>query len=222
VSTSGDPALQVRKLRYARGERQLIHDLSFTLTAGHWIHIQGSNGSGKTTLLRLLTGLLPAESGQILWQGQDIQGQYSIYQQALCYLGHTNGLKDELTPVEQLGWTAALRGTPINTAKAHQLLTHFGLSRQTDLPCQDLSQGQKRRVALARLGYTQAALWLLDEPFNALDDTACQQLQLQLEQHLAQGGLLILSSHQTVNLSGVPPQMIHLSSSSDDHVAPHV
>lgn len=204
------PVLQVRSLSYARAERSLIHNLSFVLSAGHWIHVRGQNGSGKTTLLRLLAGLLTPESGQMLWRGQVIRGRYEIYQQALYYLGHTNGLKDELTPVEHLCWTAALRGAPIRTAKARQSLDYFGLRRQVGLPCQDLSQGQKRRVALACLGNIGATLWLLDEPFNALDHVACQQLQCLLEQHLARGGLLILSSHQDVILSGVSPQTITL------------
>jgi len=217
VSEPDCPALQVRNLYYYRGERLLIHNLSFALSAGQWIHIRGHNGSGKTTLLRLLAGLLPAENGELWWQGRVIQGQCATYQQALCYLGHANGLKDGLTPVEHLCWTATLRGAPISTAQARQSLECFGLSQQADLFCQDLSQGQKRRVALACLGDTRATLWLLDEPFNALDHDACQQLQCLLERHLAQGGLLILSSHQDVNLSGVSPQMITLDQQHTPH-----
>ncbi len=215
--TSGHPVLQARQLCYCRGERLLIHSLSFALSAGHWIHVRGQNGSGKTTLLRLLAGLLPAESGEVVWQGRIIRGQCAAYRQALCYLGHANGLKDELTPVEHLCWTAALRGAPVSTAKARQALNRLGLRQQADLPCQNLSQGQKRRVALASLSNTQATLWLLDEPFNALDRAACQQLQHLLEQHLVQGGLLILSSHQDVTLAGISPQQVTLST-TPDHV----
>ncbi len=215
--TSGCPVLQVRNLCYRRGERSLMHNLSFALSAGHWIHVRGQNGSGKTTLLRLLAGLLPAESGEVVWRGEVIRGQRAVYRQALCYLGHANGLKDELTPVEHLCWTAALREAPISTAKARQALDRLGLRWQADLFCQDLSQGQRRRVALASLSDTRATLWLLDEPFNALDRAACQQVRHLLEQHLVQGGLLILSSHQDVTLAGVSPQMVTLGT-TPNHV----
>ena len=192
--------LQVNQLCYRRGGRALINNLTWQLSAGHWLHVKGSNGSGKTTLLRLLAGLLTAERGRIEWNGQAIHQQRIPYQADLLYLGHANGLKDELTAVENLCWSATLQGTPITSARARQLLKDFGLHRQADLPSQSLSQGQKRRVALARLGYTQAKLWLLDEPFNALDVTANAQLQQRIEQHLDQAGLLVLSTHQAMNL----------------------
>ena len=202
--------LQVNQLCYRRGTFPLIKDLTCSLSSGHWLHVKGSNGSGKTTLLRLLAGLLSADSGRIAWNEQTIQRQRIQYQAQLYYLGHTNGLKGELTAVENLCWSAKLQGTPITPNDARKLLLTFGLHKQADLPSQCLSQGQKRRVALAGLGYTQAKLWLLDEPFNALDAQATTQLQQQIQHHLEHAGLLVLSSHQDVSLPSASQQNLTL------------
>lgn len=208
--------LQVTQLHYRRGLHPLIHDLSFQLQAGHWLQLQGPNGSGKTTLLRLLAGLLQADSGRITWNRRSIQSQRIPYQADLHYLGHINGLKAELTAIENLCWSAAIQGTPITPATAHQILHTFGLHQQATRPSYTLSQGQQRRVALARLGYSQAKLWLLDEPFNALDTAATAQLQQHLAQHLAQGGLILLSTHQPVDLLHTRQQQLTLGPAISD------
>ena len=212
--------LNVNQLCYRRGTRILIKDLTWNLSTGHWLHIQGSNGSGKTTLLRLLAGLLSADQGHITWNGQPIQQQRLSYQSTCLYVGHTNGLKGELTAVENLCWSAKLQGTAITPTRARELLKTFGLHKQADLPSHCLSQGQQRRVALARLGYTQAKLWLLDEPFNALDVTATAQLQQHIEQHLEQAGLLVLSTHQAVALPHTNRHIIRLGTQALDNRRP--
>ena len=150
-SNPRDFTLETSDLCCSRGDRRLISDLSFSLRSGEALHLKGHNGSGKTTLLRTLAGLLVAESGEILWNGNNARQIRQEFQSELLYLGHLNGLKGDLTAVENLRFDAALHGKPLDEDRAWQIFNSIGLRGYEDLPTKYLSQGQKRRVALARL-----------------------------------------------------------------------
>ncbi|MEY3675009.1 MAG: Cytochrome c biosis ATP-binding export protein CcmA [Pseudomonadota bacterium] len=195
--------LQALNVSCERGGRQLFQPISFSLAAGAALHLEGDNGAGKTTLLRSLSGLSPLSQGEVLWRGVPSHAAASGFKRELLYLGHALGLKDELTALENVQLNAALAGQTINREKALQALATQGLKSRAHLPLRVLSQGQKRRVALARLQVAQAKLWLLDEPFVALDTDAVKALQLLLQQHVAQGGALVFTSHQAVDLGAV-------------------
>jgi heme exporter protein A len=174
--------------------------------------VEGANGSGKTSLLRLLAGLALPAAGEVRWQGRAIRGQREAYAQALFYLGHLGGLKDELTPLENLRIEADLCGLPAPEAALTAALDHWGLARQAALPLRVLSAGQKRRAALARLNLTTAPLWILDEPFNALDVDAVAALGRQIEAHLARGGLAVVTSHMALPIAPAQMQSVRLVS----------
>jgi heme exporter protein A len=185
----------------SRGERRLFGGVDFTLGRGDWLHVKGENGAGKTTLLRTLIGLSPADEGEVRWRGADTRKSAEEYRRAFVYLGHQSGLKDELTPLENLRLALALDG--FGTADAHLMdaLRRIGLQGREDLPARALSAGQKRRVLLARLLLRPADLWVLDEPFNALDGAGIALLSTMIASHLDAGGLAVLTSHQVMPLS---------------------
>lgn len=193
--------LTVNHLACSRGERTLFSDLSFAVAPGAWLHVQGENGAGKTTLLRTLVGLSPADAGEIHWNGTTVCDRDADFHRELTYLGHLAGLKDELTPLENLQLALALEGHRVSEADAMAALATMGLAGREDLPARYLSAGQKRRVLLARLLLRQAALWILDEPFNALDRAAVDLLGVLLESHLERGGMAVLTSHQSVPIA---------------------
>jgi heme exporter protein A len=192
--------LQVIALGCERGGRPLFATQSFSLEAGQAMHIEGDNGSGKTSLLRMVCGLSQPASGEVRWGGQAIAEVRSAFFRDLLYVGHSLGLKDELSAVENLQTVSMLAGQPVSREQAFQALKSQGLGSRAHLPLRVLSQGQKRRVALARLQVSKAKLWVLDEPFVALDGAAVQALQLVLQAHLQQEGILLFTSHQGVHL----------------------
>ncbi len=196
------PALQAMQLACERGRRTLFRQLDLDLDHGQLVRVEGANGAGKTSLLRLLAGLARPSSGEVLWHGLPIAGQRESYAQALLYQGHPIGLKDELTPLENLRCEQALDGHRDDPQATEAALLRWGLAAQLRLPLRVLSAGQRRRVALARLTLSVAALWVLDEPFNALDVQAVAQLGRLIEQHLARGGLAVVTSHQPLPLAG--------------------
>jgi heme exporter protein A len=165
--------------------------------------VRGENGVGKTSLLRLLTGLSKPEAGQVLWNQKSISKQTDLYHRDLLFLGHRDALKEELTALENLQTYAELDGIALPAEKALAALWRFGLRGRENLPVNCLSAGQKRRVLMARMLTRQAKLWVLDEPFNALDVNAVAQLEGLMAEHLASGGLLVLTSHQAVSIPGV-------------------
>jgi heme exporter protein A len=192
--------LSVTDLGCSRGERPLFRHLGFSLAPGQWLHVTGDNGAGKTTLLRTVVGLAAPDHGSVTWLGHPIQRQRQSFHRDLCYLGHHNAVKEELSPIENLLTSAALTGQAVDEVQARAALLTLGLAGHGRLPTRFLSAGQKRRVLLARLLLRPATLWVLDEPFAALDAAAVEWLGQRLSQHLASGGMALLSSHQPVPL----------------------
>lgn len=190
--------LTVEHLQCIRDDRVLFDDLNFSLSAGQLLQIEGRNGSGKTSLLRILCGLTLPTEGKISWKNQDIQNIKSSYWASLTYIGHANGIKADLTPLENLAMARALSQTPTSTDLA-TALEQVGLYGFEDIPTRTLSAGQQRRVALARLLVSETPLWILDEPFTALDKTAISLIEEWLDAHAKRGGAAILTSHHTVN-----------------------
>jgi len=190
--------LSVSGLSCIRGERRLFSAVAFDLAPGEWLHVQGENGSGKTTLLRALVGLSPPAEGDIRWRGELIRQLGEDYRREMLYLGHHGAVKEELTPLENLKLAAALDGRTLDDCEAMSALHRFGLKGREELPVRFLSAGQKRRVLLARLMTRNALLWVLDEPFTALDVKAVDMLSALIAEHLQNGGLAILTSHQAM------------------------
>lgn len=193
--------LELKSLACVRGERRLFSGISAHYAPGTLVRVCGDNGTGKTSLLRMVAGLSEPAAGQILWQGQDSQRERAAFQRDLVYLGHASGIKDELDPVENLMASSALAAEAIAIEPARQALGEMGLGERLALECKVLSAGQRRRVALARLLVTRKPLWLLDEPFNALDPQAVGRLADTVGRHLAAGGLCLYTTHQPVPIS---------------------
>lgn len=202
--------LTVTDLACVRGDRRLFAGLAFTLEPRTWIYLSGENGVGKTSLLRMLVGLAPAEAGEIRWADKPIGELGDEYRKAVTYLGHHNALKEELTARENVVVGAALAGVAVPLAAADAILARLGLAGRAEMPVRFLSQGQKRRVGLARLLWSASPLWVLDEPFVALDTAAVGWLAATLAQHLAAGGMAILTSHQEVQIEGNTAQHLRL------------
>jgi heme exporter protein A len=203
ISTSSHPILEARAITCVRGERQLFSDLNLRVFAGQCLHIRGENGIGKTSLLRLLTGLASPESGEVLWNGAAIKKVASEYHSQLLFLGHRDALKEDLTALENLRMFAAIDGIVISEKEAFASLWRFGLKGREDLPVYCLSAGQKKRVLMARMLLRRAQVWILDEPFNALDASAVGELQALIQEHLEGKGLAILTSHQALSIQGL-------------------
>jgi len=195
------PMLAVAKLECRRGDRLLFSGLDFQIDAGTLLHVRGRNGSGKTTLLRTLCGLFTQDAGEVHWKGESIRALAEDFRRELLYLGHLNGIKGDLTGVENLRLAATLDGNPVERDALWAALGRIGLLGFEDLPTRMLSQGQKKRVALARLILSRAPLWVLDEPFTALDLAAVDLLQGLIADHVAAGGLAVLTTHQEVPLT---------------------
>ncbi len=203
--------LSATALECVRGERSLFTDLSFTLKPHSLLEVRGPNGSGKTSLLRMLCGLLPPASGSITWNGSNIYADRDEYNARLAYIGHLNGVKDELSASENLRYAARVAGLPYDIESITGALHAYGLEGFNDLPCKSLSQGQRRRVALARLHLSAVRpLWILDEPLNALDTGAVQTTRALLESHVERGGMVVLSTHQDLPLRAQNVQRMEL------------
>lgn len=193
------PELEADRLECQRGGRVLFGDLSFALHAGDALLVEGENGSGKTSLLRLLCGLSRPAAGEVRWRGQAIAAQRADYARAMAWLGHQHGVKPELNARENLAFAAALRGEA-RLEGVERTLETVGLGEQAEVAGRALSAGQKQRLALARLLLSRARLWILDEPFTALDVTGGELVRALIEKHLGDGGLAVLTSHQPVSL----------------------
>jgi heme exporter protein A len=203
--------LQIENLACVRGDRPLFRNLSFSLQPGEFLHILGTNGSGKTTLLRTLCGLSTPAEGVIKWNGLEVDDIQDEFRRQLCYVGHHNGIQGEFTAVENLAFDACLSGAAAGE-KITRALSHMGLTRVSHLPAKLLSQGQKRRLALARLLVTDKPLWVLDEPVTALDVRSAALMTELFATHLGRGGLIALTSHQEVVLTTHAVRTISLDS----------
>lgn len=194
--------LQAYQLACTRGERQLFNDINFDINAGDAMRVAGANGSGKTSLLRMLCGLAFPAAGEVRWNGRNIRAAREEFGSQLIYLGHANGVKDDLVAWENIVVASTLSGNPASRDDAYAALEQLGLARAADLPTRALSQGQRKRVALARLWLgMKTPLWILDEPFTALDQNAVAELCGTLNRHLARGGMVIYTTHQEIDLS---------------------
>ena len=195
--------LETIDLECTRGERQLFHGLQFGVEGGVCLHVAGENGAGKTSLLRILCGLLAPTHGEVRWDGADIRKLREDYWQVLAYVGHLNGVKDELTALENVRFAAALAGHPAEETAAREALAAVGLAGFERSQARSLSQGQRRRIGLARLFLARAArLWILDEPFTALDVRGVAALTTLIGEQLEHGGIVVLTTHQEVPLPG--------------------
>ena len=203
--------LTAQGLACVRGDRLLFKDVGLALEAGSLLYVLGENGSGKSSLLRMLCGLLMPEQGEILWAGKSIKSHAEQYLPNLKYLGHLNGLKDDLTALENLQMGARIAGQDVTATAALAALSAIGIARCANLPVRVLSQGQKRRVALAALWLSRSPLWILDEPFAALDVAATEVLAARISEHLAAGGMTILTSHQDVPIKAKSTVSLSLS-----------
>ena len=200
---SSASVLEARALTCIRGERELFSGLDVQVFAGQCLHIRGENGVGKTSLLRLLTGLTSPDSGEVLWGGHSIKEEASEYHNKLLFLGHRDALKEDLSAIENLRLYAAIDGITLSEQDAFASLWRFGLRGREDLPVNCLSAGQKKRVLMARMLTRGAQVWILDEPFNALDAHAVQELQDLIAEHLRGNGLVVLTSHQPLAIPGL-------------------
>ena len=211
----GNAAFELSGLSCERGGRILFSSVSRQLQPGDLLRVQGANGAGKTSLLRMLCGLLEPTHGQVLWQGRAISALREEFSRNLIYLGHAAALKDDLSPLENLQAACLLGGWRVSPTEARRALDSAGLRGHQHTPVRRLSQGQRRRSALARLALAppppcEARLWVLDEPFNALDSAATAWLVGLIKTHLERAGMVVLTSHQGVSLDAAPHQVLAL------------
>ncbi len=194
---------------FSREEQPIVDKLTFALRAGESLQIKGENGSGKSSLLRLIAGLLTPTEGQILFNQQSILSQRLDYYAHMSYLGHDAGIKANLTVKENCEFMSEA-----SRDKVRAILTLLGLEKMLDVLCQQLSAGQKRRVGLARVLLQNRPIWLLDEPLTALDNKIKTLWQQQMQEHLAEGGIIVFSTHQELALENSKLQTIELSACS--------
>jgi heme exporter protein A len=217
-AVAGD-MLSVDALACQRGERLLFQGLSLAVAPGEVWWLRGANGRGKTSLLRLMTGLATPAQGRVSWQGRPVRAPDAAYRERLLYLGHANGLKEDLTAAESLQFLARIHGRPADEASLTAALARLGIASRRAAPVRTLSQGQRRRVALARLALDlaqpdrDASLWVLDEPYDALDADGITTLNGLLSAQAARGGSVVLTSHLPLSLGEPVPKVLML----DEH-----
>jgi heme exporter protein A len=203
--------LYATDLACLKGDRLLFRGLTLRVEPGALLRVAGPNGFGKTSLLRILCGLAHPEAGEIRWHDCPIGRDRESFHRALLYLGHAPALNDLLTPLENLRFACAAGGDDVDEDTCVEALVRIGLADQLDLPARVLSQGQRRRVGLARLFLgTRRTLWVLDEPFTALDVAAVADLAMTLSDHCAAGGMVILTTHQDAPFAK-PPTVLDLT-----------
>ncbi len=195
---STNALLETRELGCTRNDRMLFERLDLDLAPGEMLVVEGPNGCGKTSLLRILTGLRLADSGSVLWRGEAIDRLAGDYYEQVAYVGHHDGVKYELSCLENLRLARAM-GIP-TPADLDEVLERVNLYAYGDSEVGSLSAGQKRRLALARLLATESLLWILDEPFTSLDRASMALFAGMFEQHLQQGGLIVVTSHHEIDL----------------------
>lgn len=202
--------LKIDNLSCVRDDRVLFEHLSLSLCGGQMLLVEGRNGSGKTSLLRILTGLKMADEGEIVWHGTAISREGSGYYERVTYVGHHDGVKRELTCLENLRLVQAM-GNP-SAVDLDDALDQVNLYRYGDTPVGNLSAGQRRRLALARLIVTEADLWILDEPYTSLDKASMALFQSLFEAHLKEKGIIVMTSHHDIEMPSVDLIRLDLSS----------
>lgn len=202
--------LEIQGLSCIRDERALFTELGFVIHPGDIVQVEGPNGAGKTSLLRILAGLSSPDQGEIMWLGESIRHNRDGYNQALLYIGHHAGVKEVLTPFENLSFFQKASGKKDHDA-IWLALTQVGLVGYEDIPVAQLSAGQHRRVALARLWLSDVPLWILDEPLTAIDKQGVTHLVSLFEQHALNGGIVVLTTHQDIMNTHRPIRKIMLS-----------
>ncbi len=205
-------------LECIRGDRVLFSNLNIEIRPGKILQIEGRNGCGKTSLLRLLCGVMMPSEGEILWKGANITRERADYYSDAAYLGHHNGIKGELTALENLHFAQAL-STPKSDSDLYSILARLSLSGFEDIPCRHLSAGQNRRVALARLLATETIVWILDEPFTALDRKGIAEIEKIFEEHVAAGGIIVLTTHHPLKTDNEYYQSLNLEIYADNQQA---
>jgi len=203
--------LNAFELKCVRGKRTIFQNLSFRVDPGECLQLTGPNGSGKTSLIRILCGLMQPSRGTVLWKGSDIRRLGEDYPYCIDYLGHKHGIKEDLTPLENLQISCGLKGTELSSDSALRALEHAGLHGRETVPARFLSEGERRRVALARLVVSSAELWLLDEILTSLDRTGVKIVQSLLDHHMSRGGMAVFATHQNLDLSRGVFQRIELA-----------
>lgn len=204
--------LEVTNLECVRGDRKLFSNISFSMTPGTLLQLTGPNGSGKTSLLRIVCGLMAPENGEVRWQSANIRSLGEEYSQSFTYVGHRNGVKEELSSLENLRVSSGLTGINLTREEARQALEQVGLAGRENLPARFLSEGQRRRLALARLLAGNSPLWVLDEVLASLDSAAVRLVKSLIEEHLSKGGMAIVATHQELMLSAGSFQRLELAS----------
>lgn len=208
-----EKTLQINELSCTRGDRDLFAGLGFTLKPGELLQVEGHNGCGKTSLLRIVSGLMPEESGDVLWGGVE-KSETDFYADTM-YLGHQTGIKHELTALENLDFSRQMQ-KPNNRCR-YEVLEKLGLRGFEDVPCLQLSAGQKRRVGLARLLLSDCQLWILDEPFTALDVDGVALVEKICAEHCAQGGMILLTTHQPLQSLAAYKKSINIADFAVEH-----
>ncbi|CAG9168296.1 Cytochrome c biogenesis ATP-binding export protein CcmA [Cupriavidus laharis] len=193
---AGGPALRASELAFSRAGRPVFTGIGLALGAGGLVQVLGPNGSGKSTLLRVLSGLLPPAEGTVSWHGRTVRAGDPAYLQSLAYLGHADGIDTDLSAAENLRFAARLAGLQPPPHAVHAALARLGMERAMQVPVRTLSQGQRRRVALARLALVRRTLWLLDEPLTSVDDQSASRFHDLLDAHLGDGGMAVIATHR--------------------------
>jgi heme exporter protein A len=193
--------LEAINLGCVRGSRRLFTGLNFTLSPGELLELRGPNGSGKSSLLRIVCGLAAPAEGELRWHGRKTSALREEYFSELAYLGHQSGIKDELTASENLRIAGGVCGRPLNHSEAHEMLTQVGLEQQRHLSARSLSAGQRRRLAMAQFLALRAKLWVLDEILTSLDEAGMRLSRQLLAEHVTQGGMAMVATHQDLNIA---------------------
>ena len=200
-------SLTARDLGFFRNEKVILSKVNFTVGSGQLLYIKGHNGSGKTTLLKILINLVSPDTGEFLLDQTNVLNNPIAFARECLYIGHRSALKPELTAEENLAFLSKLDGEQLDQQQLLKALHYFDLSLKSDAQVKRLSAGQQRKTALARLVFSNKTVWILDEPFTSIDANSRDKLVQLFEAHLQRNGIVITTSHQSLNLSAAIDQL---------------